>query len=566
MSLVAIDLGTTYSLCSVYKDNTPQIIPNIHGELMTASAVCLNDNSEIIIGKAAIDYGISGKHECIKGFKRFMGTNKSFVLGKNSYKAEELSALILQSLKKDAEEYLGADVTTAIISVPAYFNNKQREATKIAGELAGLNVVRLVNEPTAAALSYGLQNKEGSKYLVFDLGGGTFDVTIMQLSDGILEARATAGDNYLGGDDFTQEIVDDFCQKKGFSYSSLDDSTKNKLWVMAENCKLKICKLSKNDNATLKVTIDREEYSYCYSAEELELIFNPLLVRLLHPVTRAMNDSNLKAEDIDSVVFVGGATKLPALKKLIVKSFKKIPYLYHDPQVVVAYGAAVLSGMYENQKDLEEMVLVDVIPYTLGTSSVVGDEYTGYKVEYIPIIERNTIIPTSKSKEFFTTVEWQEKLCIDVYQGESINPDNNIKISSFKINIDTPSKELQALQIRFSYDLSGLLEVQVYFYKSGSTKTKLIKESCSDLSDEQIANSLSRFKSLKVHPRDLDINLALLARADRLYQESLGDIRTQISERCRVFEAVLNKQNDKNIKLIRKQFKEFLDSLEREHV
>lgn len=560
MTILGIDLGTTNTLAAVFLDGKPRLIPNIHGEYMTPSAVAINDQGEIIIGKAAIEFSSIAKSHSIKGFKRYMGTNKVFQLGKHQFRAEELSAIILQNIKKDAEAYLNTIIDAVIISVPAYFNNKQRQATKIAAEIAGLKVKRLVNEPTAAAITYGItQEKENTKYIVFDLGGGTFDVTIVELFNNIIEVRSSAGDNFLGGDDFTDYIVRDFCKYNHIDFDQLDKLQQSKIWSLAEKCKIDTN--AKDSTFQISLSCGQDNYSKTYDINALEVIFKPLIDRLMNPVKRALNDSKIEINSINSVVFVGGGSKMQILSKICARLFKKLPFTYHDPQQVVAIGVGILAGMYENNTDLEDYVLTDVSPYTLGTSCVSGNEVLGYELQYAPIIERNATIPTSKSKIFYSRPK-QESLIINVYQGESMKLENNIKIYEFEIDMRPSIDEEQEVHIRFTYDTNGILEVEVALPKQNISRAVIIKESSGNMTDEEISKCLEKLSSIKIHPRDKDVNVAIILRAERVYEESLGAVRELINREVRLFMYVLDQQNDSAIISARSRMNQFLNELE----
>lgn len=560
MTILGIDLGTTNSLGAIFLNDKAILIPNVHGEFMTPSAIAINEQDEIIVGKAALEYSMTNKFQCIKSFKRYMGSNKVFQLGANQYNTEELSAIILKNLKQDAELYLKQPIERAIISVPAYFNNKQRQATKNAAEIAGLKVERLINEPTAAALAYGIASKEDeTKYLIFDLGGGTFDVTVMELFNGVLEVRASAGDSFLGGDDFTDYIVHDFCKHVDLDFQSLDRTTQAKIWQQAENCKLKL-NASKNSDQTFEISTQFKNNTLIknYSADELEMIFQPLIDRIIQPIKRSLNDSKLKTAELDAIVFVGGASKAPMLAKICTKMFMKLPFTFHDPQHVVALGVATMAGMLENNTSLSEFVLTDVCPFTLGIDCLAGAPGTDPQLEYAPIIDRNVTLPTSKVRTFYTHDNWQKSLNISVYQGEHRKLENNIKIAELEIKIDNPTKHQQQLDVRFTYDISGVLEVEVHLPESGTKQRVLIKESCGNMSESDIAAAIEKLAELKTHPRYKDVNIALLARAERMYEEHVGQMRNEISAQIREFLKCLDRQNDHAIEKARHELENFV--------
>ncbi len=562
MTILAIDLGTTNSLCTIYTESGPKLIPNALAEHLTPSVVAINDKSEIIVGKAALDFASTGKYAYVKSIKRFMGSKKTVKLGKTLFSPEEISAIILKSLKKDAEVYLNKTIQDAIISVPAYFNNKQREATKTAAKLAGLNVIRLINEPTAAALSYGIANKKlETKYLIFDLGGGTFDVTIMELFEGVLEVRSSAGDNFLGGDDFTDAVVDAFLKKSELIDYKLEEEIRAKLWQQAERCKASRLK----EGFDMSIDIDSKTYAVSFTPVELQNIFAPLLNKLTLPIKRALSDSRLKPEDMDAVILVGGATKMPMISKICVQIFKKLPFTHLNPQEVVAMGAACLAGMLLKDEALDEMVLSDVCPYTLGTSANSVDHNGNTYLSYVPIIERNSVLPISRSKFFYTEAEFQENVRIVVYQGESRLIENNIKIAEYNLNIPKPTKEPQEIEIRYTYDVNGILEIQLKFEHSEDVYTKIIKESCGDMNETDISACMEKLNAIKIHPREMSEHIALLAKAERLYEESIGLQRKNIEENIKLFYDYLDTQDLSKINEVKDKFAEFLDTCEYEY-
>lgn len=332
-----------------------------------------------------------------------------------TFTPEELSSFVLRSLKEDAENHLGESVTKAIISVPAYFNDVQRKATKKAAELAGLQVERLISEPTAAALAYGLHQNQETSFLVFDLGGGTFDVSILELFEGVMDVKSIAGDNYLGGEDFTEILVAYFIQKNKLDAESLTPITRSMLYKQAEQSK-RI--LGTESAATMRIVIKEEEYVLTIDRLELEQLVQPLLIRLRQPIERALRDASLQPSDLDGIVMIGGATKMPLIKQIISRMFGKMPYANISPDETVALGAAVQVALKQRDQALDEMILTDVCPYTLGTSVLrrgsSGQTSSGH---YFPIIERNTPIPVSRVERLYTAADNQKIISVDVYQG-----------------------------------------------------------------------------------------------------------------------------------------------------
>ena len=389
-----------------------------------------------------------------------MGTGRKYKLGTRTFTPEELSAFVLRSLKEDAEAYLGEPVTEAVISVPAYFDDKRRKATKRAGELAGFKVERIISEPTAAAIAYGLYDKKkDTRFLVFDLGGGTFDVSILELYDNILEVRAVAGDNYLGGEDFTELLERWFISEKKLDVNSLDRKTLAHIHKQAEQCKLK---LSDSREAVMRCRIGEnyEEAVITYSQYEKECA--PLLDRIRKPVQRSLSDAHIKLSDIDVVVLVGGGTKFQIVRDFIVRLFKKFPNTSINPDEAVALGAAIQAAMKERRKEVKEVILTDVCSFTLGTEVAV-DRGNGHieRGHFCPIIERNTVIPASRTERFYTMRDDQDKISVSVLQGESRFADNNLLLGELTINVPKKKAGEEAVDVTYTYDINSILEVEV---------------------------------------------------------------------------------------------------------
>ena len=363
--IIGIDLGTTNSLCAYYSDEGAKIIPNRLGKPLTPSVVSVDEQGMVSVGETAQEYALLHPDRAADVFKRFMGTDKKYTLGDHTYNAEELSAFVLRALKEDAETYLKEEVTEAVISVPAYFDDKRRKATKRAGELAGLKVERIISEPTAAAIAYGLYEKRtNTRFLVFDLGGGTFDVSILELFENILEVRAVAGDNYLGGEDFTDLLVNEFLQKNEISPDALTLRELGRLHKAAENAKRAF---TDEDEVSIVFPYQDEDKEFHISLKDYEALCEPLLEKIRKPVQRSLSDAHIKLSDIDEVVLVGGATKLSTVHNFIVKLFRKFPDTSINPDEAVALGAAIQAAMKERNEAVKEVILTDVCSFTLGT-------------------------------------------------------------------------------------------------------------------------------------------------------------------------------------------------------
>lgn len=557
---IGIDLGTTNSLISYWTEDGPVIIPNSLGERLTPSVVSIDDNGEVLTGQIAKERQITHPEMSASLFKRNMGAKKTYKLGEKEFLPEELSAIILKALKEDAEQYLGIPIAEAVISVPAYFSDAQRKATKRAGELAGLKVDRLVTEPTAAALAYGLHNtKSETKVLVFDLGGGTFDVSILEFFDNIMEVRAVAGDNYLGGEDFTEILVNMFLKQHSLKREDLEDKTYSFLRKEAEIAKRSFCE---SRTAAISCRVNDAVLSCEISTEEYEKAVKGLLNRLKEPVERALGDSALKLSDIEAILLVGGATKLPIIRQFVSKLFGRLAFININPDEVVAMGASVQAALMGKDAAFKEIILTDVCPYTLGTTVSVKKYYGHYESgHFFPIIERNTTIPVSRSERLYTVYDNQKIINVEILQGESRLSKDNIYLGELNIPVPPRPAGEEAIDVRYTYDINGILEVEVTAVSTGTKRSVVVEKNSGHMTKEEIAKRLEALSYLKVHPRENHENRLLIARGERMFQESLGPERQRIADLLRDFEDIIERQNLKEIEAHRKKLKEIFDTI-----
>lgn len=560
--IVGIDLGTTNSLVAYYTEEGPKIIPNRLGKRMTPSVVSIDEEGQVYVGESAAEQMLLHPDRGESLFKRSMGSNKKFTLGEKSFTAEELSSFVLRALKEDAENYLGEPVTEAVISVPAYFNDARRRATKRAGELAGLKVERIISEPTAAAIAYGLwQHKGEARFLVFDLGGGTFDVSILELYDTILEVHAVAGDNFLGGEDFTAVLEKMFYAKHPqLSPFTLSEKTRKHVRKQAEACKLGF---GTSKVSEMKCNISGEEYTFNVSLEAYEEACEELLERICQPVKRSLKDAHIRLSDIDKVVLVGGATKSPVIRKFAAKLFHIIPDTSMNPDETVALGAAIQGAMKERRDGIKEVILTDVCPFTLGTEVV--REYAQHRFEngvFLPIIERNTVIPASRTETLYTVRDEQTKIRVHILQGESRFAANNLSLGELFIDIPANKAGVESVDVTYTYDINSILEVEVKVNSTGKKLRQVFKDRNLDMSEEEIEERLETLSYLKIHPRDKEENKFLLLRGERIYEESLGMKRIQVEKVLRNFEQALNSYDQEKIMETKKELIEFLEELD----
>jgi len=562
--IVGIDLGTTNSLIAVWQDGAARLIPNSLGEVLTPSCVSIDEDGTILVGRAARERLQTHPDRSVAAFKRHMGSDRVTRLGRQSFRPEELSALILRALKEDAEAALGIPITEAVITVPAYFSDAQRKATRAAGQLAGLKVERLLNEPTAAALAYGMHQRDSeSRFLVFDLGGGTFDVSVLDLFENVMEVKASAGDNQLGGEDFVTLLLERFMHEARVPDACrADPGFMQRLMAQVELAKRA---LSDAPSATIRIATDDAEYALTLDEAQLEAWCAPLLARLREPVERALRDARLQAAQLDSIVLAGGATRMPVVRRMVTRMFGRFPACELNPDEVVALGAAVQAGLKSRDAALDEVVMTDVAPYSLGLSVSRHIAHGGISTgHYDPVIERNTVIPVSRVKRYVPMSDDQRGLQLHVYQGEARLVKDNIKLGELRIELPGGPAEENGVEVRFTYDANGLLEIEATLERTGQTQKLIIQDNPGLMSDEEIAARFAALAELKIHPRDRLDNRTLLARGERLYQQLRGDAREYLGQWLMHFEQALETQDAHVIEAAVRNFRKLLDDIERQ--
>jgi molecular chaperone HscC len=547
MTIIGIDLGTTNSLVARLGEDGPELIPNIFGEYLTPSVVSMSDDGLIYVGKIAKERQLSAPDMTVANFKRTMGSLVTYTLGNRQFTSEELSSFVIKKLRQDAEVYLNRTVTEAVISTPAYFSDAQRKATKQAGELAGLKVERIISEPTAAAIAFGInQNKKDSRYMVFDLGGGTFDVSIIEYLGSIIEVHAVAGDNYLGGEDFNDVLATIFLEKHGIRPENLTLRELATLNASAESAKRAF-----SEQQTESVVMEWQFDNLLKTKITTKMLKDAcadLLHRLKAPVLKAVHDSQISLSSLDNIVLVGGATKLPLVREFATDMFGRPPATNISPDKAVALGAAIQAAMKERHEAVAEIILTDVCPYTLGTkTSVVDNNGLIRNGIFVPIIERNTVIPASRVKRFYTLYDYQEALGVEILQGESRDASQNILLGKLVIPVPRAKAGEESIDIRYTYDVNGLLEVEVTVNSTNITKRMIIEREPGVLSSELIEERLQELAALKLHPREKDANRYLLERGSRLYQQSTGKLRERVGQALDDFESALDSQEPDKI-------------------
>ena len=569
--MIGIDLGTTNSLATYIDDNGEiQFIKNEYGNILIPSVVGIDENDDIIVGELAKERRMMNAGETASNFKRRMGTDAKIKVKNRIFDAQMLSSFVLKHLKENAEKQLNEKINRAIISVPAYFNDKQRRDTKMAAELAGLAVERLINEPTAAALSLGSNIlNQNLKFIVLDLGGGTFDVTLLETFEDIMEVLSISGDTMLGGEDFTTKICEIFLKNIKLSIADLSRDERTKLYTKADRAK----KLISLKNVEIEMEIKGKKYKSEITQENFRETVKPLLVKMKVAIDKALQDGNTDAREIEKVILVGGAVKLGIIEEFVEKYFhkmrgekiyfnnddfienNKLVSIAADPDTVVAYGVGIAVGMKERNKVFKERILTDVCPFTLGTE-IVGRRFA-------PIIPRNTTVPTSRSEYFYTIEDYQSQVTVGIYQGESLNIDDNLFLGEFLLDVPQNLAGKEAINVRFTYDINGILEVEATVVSTGLKKSKLIVNG--DLSEEEKNEKIKMLEEIKIQSENKNKDKLLLERANRIYAEIVNtEIRNHISEYLENYQKIVVTGDRIRIQKTKKSFSEFLDKIDPE--
>ena len=549
MAIIGIDLGTTNSLGAVYRNHKVELIPNRFGSFLTPSVVSMADDGTILVGEVAKERLVSHPESTAASFKKDMGTEQKYILGNRTFLPEELSSFIIRSIVEDAKEYLQEEIEEVIVSVPAYFHDRQRVATKRAGALAGVTVNRIINEPSAAAMASYIDTSKEELFLIFDFGGGTLDVSLVECFDTMVEIISVAGDNRLGGDDFHQIMADSFIKEHGLIKSKIPSKTYAILLRQAEICKRK---LTEEESAKMTLNLDGKTYQSEYTNQRLLDESAGLLSKIKGVLSRAMRDGEVSLSDLNAVVMVGGSSKMPLIQSYMQHVFKNIPVVVSNSDLMIAQGLGLVCAVKERNEEIKDYVLTDICPFTLGTN--IANHADPSHPYMSPIIERNTVLPCSRMKRFYTASDNQTMLRFEILQGEHTYAEDNLKLSELSVTVPKKKCGEESADVRFTYDINGILIEDINVLSTGQSISKVISQ---NLSDKEIMHKVEELQKLKVHPKEISENTLVLEKLRALFEEVPPYMREHVQNYISSFEVVLERQDPRRIA----KYRRFLDQM-----
>lgn len=554
MAILGIDLGTTNSLGAVYRNGKVELIPNRFGSFLTPSVVSVTEDGSVVTGQIAKERLITHPKDTAFSFKKNMGSDQKYNLGGKTFLPEELSGFLVSAIVEDAKEYMGEEIKDVIISVPAYFHDKQRVATKRAGALAGVNVKRIVNEPSAAALASYFDTQNEQLFLVFDFGGGTLDVSIVDCFDTMVDILAVSGDNHLGGDDFNEAVAEGFLREHQLQRGNLSEKEYAILLRQAEKCKIA---LSTEKEVKMTAVLGGQTYQSVYTNERMMRESSAVWKRTQTVLRRALRDSRVEVEDIDAVILAGGSGKMPLVQSYMEQLFDQTPLVTGFSDQLIARGLGLVCGVMERKDEVRDYILTDICPFTLGTG--VNNEADPKHPYMSAIIERNSILPCSKIRGFSTAADYQSEVKIEILQGEEPYAEDNVQLGVVTVAVPKKKKGMESVDVRFTYDINGILEVEVTVVSTGKSVKKVLSQ---NMDEKEIAKRMKQLEKLKVHPKDMTENQLILERLQALYEEALPETRDRLMYHIRNFESTLAEQDPRRIRKYREFLEHMIASLE----
>ena len=560
MSIIGIDLGTSNTLACVFQDGKAVLIPNKEGGYLTKSAVSVMEDGTIITGRAAKERLLTHPERTAASYKVFMGTEREICLGQQYFKPEELSAFVLRQIKQDAEEFLQEPVEEAVISVPAYFNDNQRCATKLAAQLAGLKVSRLINEPSAAAVYYRWSDSaaEDGKLMIVDFGGGTLDVSIVDCFDNIIEILCIAGDNHLGGDDIDAAITKYFCEKNHLCREALTPEEGAVLMRQAENAKAALSEPGA-EKGLMKLQAGEKEYELSLDREQLAKLCAPVFKRVEKVLRRALENKKA-AKGIRRVVLVGGSSKMPVFHDFLEKLMSARPVIAAEPDKIVALGAGVCAGIKERREELQDVVMTDVCPFSLGVATY--NSQIDREPHMAVLIPRSSMLPVSHSSRFYTLHDGQEYLKFEFYQGEDYFVAGNLKLGELQVRVPRGTAGSQWAEVVFTYDIDGILHVSVESSGGDKRETVILNPNL-HLSQEEMAKAMERINRIRL-TTEAHRDQQLFVQALSLYEELGDDRRAELGRGLEIYCGARDTQDAINMRRAEEYLSELVERFQRE--
>ncbi|MDE7424550.1 MAG: Hsp70 family protein [Lachnospiraceae bacterium] len=562
--ILGIDLGTSNSMAAVYREGKPVIIESRVGRKQIPSIVSVDENGNFFAGDVAKERQITYPNQTVSGFKRSMGTEKTFSIDGKELKAVELSAIILRNIKEDAEHFLGEKIEDVVISVPAFFSNPQRKAVLQAGELAGLKVRQLINEPTAAAMAYGIQDKETESeaedtkvIMVMDLGGGTFDISIVEQTGNIMEVVSVCGDNHLGGEDFTRHLMTMFLEFYGME--ELEKCEEIFLWKQAEQAKKMF---ASSEKASMHCNIKGKNYDYDVMEQEYEMACFDLIEKMRKLALKAVEESKYEMEEIGEILMVGGGMKLSIIQKMVAKlAGKQLEYKI-NPDEAVALGAALTGHLLEQNYEVKDLIMTDICPYNLGviTYSVIKyDMNSGFE----NLLPKNTIIPAKRTKRIWIVEKTEKMKNRILYQASENYNDEAIKLGELSYLMPDTLDDGSYITYTIICDINGIVEFEIYVEANHTTKSMILCNENCELTMEEARKRIQELDYLKSTPMEEENNKLLYAKAERMYSECIGRDREKIGSYLQEFEKAIYSWDEKKILIARENLESLLSDLEK---